>query len=261
MSAAEARQELAEFLKSRRARLTPADVALPQGRNRRTIGLRREEVATLAGVGLAWYTRFEQGKDIKVSSAFLDNLARALQLNEAERAHLFALAHHRPPAISEASHGRIEMPALQAILDAIDAPAYARNTRFDVLAWNHANTRMFGNFAAIPPDERNVVRLMFTRAYHRRAMPEWSSDARALLAKFRMNLGLAADRRGFLALIADLSRVSAEFRAMWATQDVSDLGEGVTRFSSPRLGECRFQHQILMPEAMPDARIVIFLEI
>src|SRR5947207_4761410 len=150
------RQELSQFLKTRRARLAPADVGLPTGNARRIAGLRREEVAVLAGVGLTWYTWLEQGREIQVSTPFLDNLARALRLSEAERAHLFALAQHRAPPMAPRPFPPEALKKVQAILDAIDSPAYARNNRFDVLAWNGANTRMFGDFASMPEKERNI---------------------------------------------------------------------------------------------------------
>jgi transcriptional regulator with XRE-family HTH domain len=255
----ESRRELADFLKKRRARLSPTDFGFRSGNRRRASGLRREEVAALAGVGLTWYTNLEQGRDIRVSTSFLENLARALKFTAAERAHLFALAHHRLPPLS----GRAPRPEaterLQSILDAIDNPAYARNSRFDVIAWNRANTRIFGDFSAIAPGERNVIWLMFARSYHRRTMPSWEADARSLVAKFRMNFGQAADTKEFASLISELNAVSADFRRIWAEHDVSDLGEGVTQFSSPRHGELRFQHYILMPEFLPDLRIVAYI--
>jgi transcriptional regulator with XRE-family HTH domain len=255
----DARQELADFLRVRRNRLSPADFGFPATRRRRTPGLRREEVAAAAGVGLTWYTSLEQGKPIQVSTAFLENIARALRLTSAERAHLFALAQRRLPPFSGSASALDGAECLQPILDAVESPAYARNSRFDVLAWNAANTRYFGDFASIPPLERNVIRLMFARSYHRRTMPNWEADAQSLLAKFRLNFGQTTDAGAFLPLITELDAVSATFRRMWAAHDVSDLGEGVTYLCSPRLGKVLFRHQVLMPEAMPDARIIIFL--
>ncbi|HXQ42519.1 MAG TPA: helix-turn-helix transcriptional regulator [Candidatus Udaeobacter sp.] len=253
------RRELAEFLKVRRARLVPTDVGLPAGNRRRTRGLRREEVAALAGVGLTWYTWLEQGKKIQVSASFLENLARALKFTEAERTHLFVLAQHRLPPLPRSGLQSNASERLQSILDAIGSPAYARNSRFDVVAWNSANTRMFGDFSLIASGERNVIWLMFARTYHRRTMPNWEADARGLLAKFRMNFGQAADAKEFLSLISELNISSADFRRMWAEHDVSDLGEGVTHFSSPRHGELVFQHHTMMPEALPDLRIIVFI--
>jgi transcriptional regulator with XRE-family HTH domain len=261
MAVRDSRQELADFLRTRRARLVPEAAGLVTGR-RRTRGLRREEVAAGAGVGLSWYTRLEQGKPIQVSTAFLDNLARTLRLSEAERAHLFVLAQRRLPPLPPATITLQATKALESMLHAIAYPAYARNGRFDVVAWNTANTRMFGNFTRIPVGERNVLWLMFVRRYHRRAMPNWEADARAVLAKFRMNFAQAAGDAQFTGLVERLNEASADFRRMWLEHDVSDLGEGVTRFSSPRhKKELLFSHHLLMPEAFPDLRITIFVPI
>lgn len=257
----DAHAELAEFLRTRRARLLPAELGLAAGQRRRTTGLRREEVASLAGVGLSWYTRLEQGKPIQVSTGFLENLARALKLTQAERTHLFALAQHRPPPLPKTIASSESTMRLQAILDAIVSPAYVRNSRFDVIAWNAANTRIFGDFAKIPLAERNILKLLFGRFYHRRTMPDWETDARNTLAKFRINLGQAADPAPFLQLIAALEKTSPDFRRLWAEHNVSDPGEGVSRVSSPRAGTQVFQHQTLMPEGLPDIRIIVYVSV
>ncbi|WP_448950650.1 helix-turn-helix transcriptional regulator [Labrys neptuniae] len=259
MTQSEARRELAAFLRSRRNRLSPADVGLPASGSRRAPGLRREEVAALSGIGLTWYTWLEQGKDIQVSAAFLDNLTRGLRLSAAERAHLFALAQHRPPPLTGTTGASPSHDGLQAVLDAIDAPAYARSGRFDVIAWNGANTEIFGDFAAVALAERNIIRLMFLRNYHRRTMPDWEMDARALLAGLRINLGRAADKAPYFSLVEELTGRSAEFRRLWAEHEVRDPGEGVTHFSSPRHGDLHFRHHLLRPEAWPDLRIVLFV--
>ena len=253
------RAELAAFLKSRRDRLSPTAFGLPSGPGRRAPGLRREEVAALSGIGLTWYTCLEQGKDIQVSAAFLDNLARGLRFSEAEREHLFALAEHRRPTPSGFLMPAPPDQGLQPLLDSIGSPAYARNSLFDVVAWNAANTEMFGNFASFRPAERNVIRLMFLRSYHRRSMPDWQADARALLARFRVNLGLAADKAPFFSLVNELTGLSAEFHHLWAGHEVSNPGEGATHFHSRRHGDQHFRHHLLMPEAWPDLRIVIFI--
>lgn len=255
-----ARRELADFLRSRRASVAPADLGFPASKSRRTPGLRREEVAAAAGVGLTWYTALEQGKSIQVSASFLENVARALRLTQAERAHLFALAQRRGPPFPSQSPVADDT-SVQVILDGIIHPAYARNSRFDVLAWNATNTSYFGDFAAIPPEERNVVRLMFTRSYHRKSMSNWGADVRSLLATFRFNFGRASNTRPFLSLIAELKAISPEFEQLWAMHDVSDRGEGVTRLISQRLGDLQFAHQVLIPDARPETQIVIFIPV
>ncbi len=256
VQAEDRRMQLAEFLKLRRGRLLPAEMGFPDGPRRRTPGLRREELAAAPGIGLTWYTALEQAKPIRVSAGFLDNLARALRLSGAERAHLFALAHHRPPPfLPGREDGALQ---LQPMLDAVASPAYARTAWFDVLGWNVANTRQFGDFAAVPVGERNVLRLFFTRGYHRRVMLDWETDAAALVAKFRLAFGETATAEPFQPVLDDLLAASADFRRLWAAHEVSNMGEGVTRLVSPRHGAIRFRHYTLVPEAMPDLCIVIY---
>jgi transcriptional regulator with XRE-family HTH domain len=257
------RQELAEFLKTRRARLTPTDVGLPIGSGRRTKGLRREEVAARAGVGLTWYTWLEQGRDIQVSTPFLENIARALLLTDAERAHLFALSNGRVPplasSLAEVAQLDPERQAkIQTILDAIEAPAYARNNRFDVVAWNDANTEMFGDFAALPIKERNIIRRVFVSPYHRDSMLNWERDARALVARLRLNYGQASGGADFSEFIQEMRDQSDDFRRMWAHHDVTDAGEGVYLYKTRKHGIIEFRHSTLMPEAVPEIRIVIY---
>lgn len=255
------RQELSEFLKTRRARLNPADVGLPSGRRRRIRGLRREEVAVLAGVGLTWYTWFEQGRRIQVSTPFLQNLARALRLSEAERAHLFMLAQNRQPPKAPQATPAGALERLKPILDAIRSPAYIRNSRFDVLAWNDANTRMFGDFAAVPEKERNIIRRMFSRPHYRRTMPNWEQDARGLVATFRLNHGQANGAEGFSSFVAEMIALSPDFARIWAEHEVTDLGEGVYFYRTERHGTLAFQHSTLMSEALPELRIVIYIPV
>ena len=150
---------------------------------------------------------------------------------------------------------------VQAILDTIGSPAYARNGRFDVVAWNDANTRMFGDFACMPENERNLIRLMFSRPYHRKAMVNWEQDARNLVAKFRLSYGQAATDVAFSSLVQDMMECSADFRRMWADHEVTDIGEGVYVYRTRRHGTVAFQHSTLMPEVLPDLRIVINLPV
>jgi hypothetical protein len=253
------RQELSRFLKTRRARLTLAEVGLPPGNGRRVGGLRREEVAVLAGVGLTWYTWLEQGRDIRVSTSFLENLARALRLNEPERAYLFMLAQHRPPPLMPQVSPAGPLEQVQSILDAIDIAAYARNSRFDVIAWNAANTRMFGDFGSMPAKNRNIIRLMFSRP-HRQSMLNWEQDARSLVAKFRLNYGQSGGEVEFSSLVLEMMTSSEDFRRMWADHEVRNAGEGVYFYKTARQGTVAFQHSTLVPEVQPDLRIVMYIQ-
>jgi transcriptional regulator with XRE-family HTH domain len=256
LARSEGRRELAEFLKSRRSRLSPAEVGMAAGGRRRTPGLRREEVAQLAGVGVTWYTWFEQGREIQVSTHFLENLARALRLDAAEREHLFALAHHRPPplvcAVSVAS------PALQHMLDTLPNPAYVKTARWDMVAWNRPLTLLFGDFLRIAPPRRNSLWLLFTDPLYRRLMPAWEQDVRRAMARFRLDFGRSGNNPAFQQLIAELDAASPEFHRWWPQHDVDGFGEGLKRVIHPELGEIEFEHNAFTVENAPDLRLIIY---
>ncbi|MBV8653742.1 MAG: helix-turn-helix domain-containing protein, partial [Alphaproteobacteria bacterium] len=210
LSLARERTELAGFLRSRRERLTPESVGLPVGGRRRTAGLRREEVAALAGVGLTWYTWFEQGREIGVSAGFLDNVARALRLSGIERAHLYALADHGPTA--PPLPPRTVSPALQRMLDGLPTyPAYMKTPRWDVVAWNAQADAVFG-LAERRPDRRNILEMVFTEPEFRERLVNWSEDAPKILAKFRTDYAKRAGDPAMAGLVESLARQSAEFR-------------------------------------------------
>lgn len=251
------RRELAEFLLKRRARTRPEDVGLVSGPRRRTPGLRREEVAQIAGVGVTWYTWFEQGRDISVSADFLERLCRGLQFTTAERMHLFALAHHRPPPESGSEATRVS-DVLRATVESLPNPAYLKTTRWDVLAWNTAATAMFGDFGSMPPERRNTLWLVFNDPYYRRMMIDWEGDARRVLAKFRLDYGRANGDPAFDDLIRSVGETSAEFHQWWSWQDVSGHGEGVKRLRHDRLGEIEFEHVTFALEGEPGLRLVIY---
>jgi transcriptional regulator with XRE-family HTH domain len=228
------RAELSDFLKSRRARIAPATVGLPNGRRRRTPGLRREEVADLAGVGLTWYTWLEQGRDIRVSPQVLAAIARALQLEPAERSHLFRLAGHAPPA-PEAASAAIS-PRLQRVLDAWDPfPAHVSGRRRDVLAWNRASEAING-WSWLPDDRRNLVWFLFMVPAARRLLVEWEKEAALSVAALRAEAGQDLSAPDYQALISDLLAGSPDFAAIWARLDVRGRREGLKRFEHTELG-------------------------
>lgn len=178
------RHELAEFLRSRRERITPEQVGLPRGRRRRTPGLRREEVAQLSAVGVTWYTWLEQAREIQVSPQVLDALARALLLDASERTHLFALAGSLDPA----PHAPCPSvtPALRAMLDQLGPiPACIQNSRYDILAYNSTYGRLLCDLDALPPEDRNCLWLAFTNADWRASMADVAEVNRTIVAKFR----------------------------------------------------------------------------
>lgn len=250
------RGELAAFLRTRREGLTPADVGLPSGPRRRTPGLRREEVAALAGVGLTWYTWLEQGRDIGVSAAFLDNLARVLKLDAAERRHLFLLAHERPPA--EPGKTWCEVPPLVVRLMHDLAPhlAYVLNLRWDILAFNAPADRFFG-FGAHPPQRRNLLWLLFTDPELRQRLNDWESQAPLMLSSFRRDFARATQEADIHELVDELEGVSPEFKAWWRRHDVHAPCGGVRKLVIDGKAE-PFEHTSLTIDEDRHLRLVVY---
>ncbi|EYF01861.1 helix-turn-helix transcriptional regulator [Chondromyces apiculatus] len=246
------RDDLAHFLRTRRARVQPADVGLPPGARRRTPGLRREEVAHLAEVGVSWYTWLEQGRDIQVSEPLLERLARALRLNATERAHLFELAQGRPAARPLCSPAAVS-DALQRVLDAHPYPALVSSRRWDILAWNDAATVLYGDLSRAPPAHRNGLWSMFMNPDRRTLLRDWETAARKTVAGFRLDAARAADRTEFDALATDLSRVSPEFARFWGEHEVIEASEGLKELILPGVGLIIFDH-LTLAHVDPDGR-------
>lgn len=214
------RRAFGEFLRSRRERLTPASAGLPDGFRRRTPGLRREEVALLAGVGTTWYTWLEQGRDVRPSVEVLNLIAGALRLDPAERRHLFVLA-DRPSPELRASGPEHVPEALVRMLDSMsDQPAYVQGRRWDVLAWNAAAVAVFGDFGRLGGDTRNIMHMMFANPSHRQLLADWDKLAPASLAMFRADSARYAGDADFERLIALLMTESPDFRGWWPRHEV-----------------------------------------
>jgi len=253
------REELAAFLRSRRERLEPAAVGLAATARRRTPGLRREEVAQIAGVGVTWYTWLEQGRAIQVSAHVLEQVARALRLDATERTHLFSLAHDRPPP--ERPAGGIGVtPALRRMLEAVDGPAYLATACLDVAAWNTALAAVFGDLAPLPEEDRNMLWLVFASPPHRAAIPNWEAEARGMLARFRVEFGRHRDDPAFLALIRRLDQASHDFHRWWPEQDVTRRPDPVKRFTS-RHGPMALEQSVFRVEEAPDLRLVAYIPV
>ncbi|MET9588733.1 helix-turn-helix transcriptional regulator [Streptomyces sp. NPDC006539] len=232
------RAELSEFLRTRRARLKPEDVGLRDfGRHRRVPGLRREELAQLAGVSVAYYTRLEQGNGRNVSAEVLDSIARALQLTDAEHAHLTHLA---KPKQKKKPAGRIQQVrgTLRTLLDAMDGvPAYVVGRRSDILAWNRMAAAIFGDWAELPTQERNWARLIFLRPEYRDLFVDWEQKAIDIVCQLRMDAGRYPDDPRLSALVGELSVKCEEFRRLWATHDVKEKCHGIKHLQHPLVGE------------------------
>lgn len=194
----------------------PAQAGLPMRRRRRVAGLRREEVAELAGISATWYTWLEQGRPINVSPDTLERLAAVLQLTGREREHLFLLAGHTaPPAPAESAQEVLDL--VQQALESMNPnPSYVLNPRWDLVAWNRAAVRVFGDFAALPPAERNIVWLTFRReSFFSRLFVGWDRYARCVLGNFRVDSTAHVDDPRWASLTGALQQESAEFAAWW----------------------------------------------
>ncbi|GAA5028304.1 helix-turn-helix transcriptional regulator [Streptomyces siamensis] len=233
------RAELSEFLRSRRARLKPEDVGLPDfGRHRRVPGLRREELAQLAGVSVAYYTRLEQGNGRNVSAEVLDAIARALRLTDAEHAHLTHLAKPKQHKRKQAARPQQVRPALRQLLDSMDGvPAYLTGRRSDILAWNRMAAAIFGDWSEMPPQERNWARLVFLKPEYRDLYVEWEQKAIDIVCMLRMDAGCHPDDPRLSALVGELSVKSEDFRRLWATHDVKEKSHGMKHLRHPLVGE------------------------
>ena len=252
------RQALAEFLRIRRARLTPQDVGLPNGGRRRTPGLRREEVAQVANVGVSWYTLLEQGRDIHPSIEILHSIATALRLTPDERQHLFLLADQQYLALPQSVNEEVS-PALRRVLDGLDPyPTYIMGRRWDYLAWNRAAECVFSPSHVSAPYNHNIVWRVFTDSGWRSQNPHWEEDAQRMLAEFRSDSVRYADDEGFKRLIADLQRVSPEFRTWWSRHDVRGRSDARKDRDHPLVGRLMFEHTTLQVPTSPDIKVMIY---
>ncbi len=257
MDDCERRRALADFLRKRRAQLTPADVGLPPGIRRRTPGLRREEVAQLANIGTSWYVWLEQGRDVHPSAQVLESLAEALRLTANERRHLFLLAGQALPVQASAVEEGVS-PGLQRVLDDLNpTPAYILGRRLDYLAWNTAADDLLAISEASVPYGRNPIWRLFTSPAMR-ARPHWEQVARATLAEFRAASARYPGDSSFEELIEDLKRVSPEFCRWWPHHDVRSTLDGQKAFRHPTLGLLEFEEITLQVLNNPDLRIVIY---
>ncbi|WP_328448842.1 helix-turn-helix transcriptional regulator [Streptomyces sp. NBC_00386] len=239
------RAELSEFLRSRRARLKPEDVGMPDfGRHRRVPGLRREELAQLAGVSVAYYTRLEQGNGRNVSAEVLDSIARALRLTDAEHNHLTHLAKPKQHKKRQAARPQQVRGSLRQLLDTIDGvPAYITGRRSDVLVWNRMAAAVFGDWSELPPQERNWARMVFLRPEYRELFVEWEQKAIDIVCLLRMDAGCHPDDPRLAALVGELSVKSEDFRRLWATHDVKEKSHGVKLLRHPLVGDLALQFE------------------
>jgi len=248
---------LGSYLKDRRAKLDPAEFGI-ETRRRRTPGLRREEVAQRANVSATWYTWLEQGRGGSPSSDVLNRLARALALTSAEREHLFLLAQHRPPEIRHQPFEPISAQ-LQRVLDAMTfSPAVLRTALWDVVGWNAAASVVMTDYALLPPEERNILKLIFCNERVRGHMVNWERDARSAVASFRAEAIKAAPAQALQAMVEDLSQASPEFSAIWQDYDIQNYGAGTKHFRHEIAGDLMMEYSSFTVDGRPDLGLVVF---
>ena len=251
------RVELGKFLKSRRARLQPADFGMPAGSRRKTPGLRREELALLAGVGVTWYTWLEQGREINASTQVLDALARTMRLDRAERWHMYVLAEAVPVVVS---NGRCSMPdAITEIVRSLDPlPAVVTNTRFDILEENSAYRDLFRDVHALPCIHRNTLWCTITEPRARELFPEYDETVRYMVARLRAGYARHIGDPDWEEDIRRLSALSSEFKELWALHEVSGFQPSIRTYRHADAGPLTFTTSELQVPATPEARLVVY---
>ena len=251
-------QSLGAYLRNRRTKLDPASFGLSASR-RRTPGLRREELALRANISTTWYTWLEQGRGGRPSADVLDRIARALTLTEVEREHLFLLGLGRPPEVHYHGGGDAITPRLQRLLDALTfSPALVRTATWDVVAWNQAAAAVLTDYAALAPDQRNILRLMFCDTRIRAAQSEWETVARFVVGAFRIDAARAGADAEIAPLVDELCRASPEFASMWRDCDVQTHGDGVKHLRHPLLGPIALEYSAFSVDGRPDLSMIVY---
>ncbi|MGW1145856.1 helix-turn-helix domain-containing protein [Streptomyces sp. NPDC002454] len=257
--------DLGQFLHSRRARTTPVNAGLvpPPGR-RRVPGLRREELARLAGVSVAYYTRLEQGHSRNASDSVLDGLARALRLDETERAHLYDLARAPRRATRRPAPPEVPHPRTLALLDALPGlPAVLLGRRNDVLAWNPpGHALLAGHLDPEAPEDParrpSLTRMLFLDPRSREREADWEAHARTHVGHLRLVAGRHPDDPELAALIGELAMKSPEFTALWAVGHVRDCTFGSRRLNHPGAGPLELTYQVWLQPDSPDCRLEVY---
>ncbi|MFE4194690.1 helix-turn-helix transcriptional regulator [Paenarthrobacter sp. NPDC056912] len=256
------RSEIREFLATRRARISPDQAGLPAyGGNRRVPGLRREEVALLSGMSVDYYIRLERGNLGGVSESVLEALARALQLDDAEHAHLFDLARASGPSSRprrKAPEQQIR-PTVQRILDAMaDVPAYVRNGRRDILATNKLGLALYSEMFTDAVRPVNVARFVFLNPRARGFFMDWETAANDLVANLRTEAGRNPYDRALTDLVGELSMRSEEFRTRWAAHNVRYHRTGLKRIHHPIVGDLELSFEAMELPADPGLSLIVY---
>ena len=253
------RRDLAQFLKDRRSRIAPASAGVATGARRRARGLLREEVAMIAGVGLTWYTWLEQARPIKPSVRVLGSLARALRLSDVERAHLFRLARPDLEPTPVAQLAIAVSPPLQRTMDGLAPnPAYAVNAVWDVIGWNKPAERVFGDFAAIDVERRNLLHLIFCDPPWRGLLRDWETISAFAVAQFRESTARLGGDPRFKALVGMLERESEAFRRHWRRREVRQPVPQLKVLDHPQAGRLDLEYATFQADSDREVRLTIY---
>ncbi|WP_107837988.1 helix-turn-helix transcriptional regulator [Metasolibacillus meyeri] len=256
-------EALSTFLKNKRAQINPEFVGLPVGTRRRTPGLRREEVAQLAGVSTTWYTWLEQGRDIKVSSDVLYCISTALNLNKDERDYFYNLALEAKSEITSPKEGQSEIShSLKKILTELKyCPTIITDRYCHIVGWNAAAAHVFLDFEKIPNEQRNLIRLVFTRKEFKALAVNWEHFAKGFLAIFRTYYGYYLGDKWYSQFIEEMSQSHSEFQDLWQASQVSKAPEMVIEFRHAKVGKMLFNLTSFQVQGDMDLRCSVYTPI
>lgn len=258
---AEARREaLSVFLKSQRAKISPLLAGLPAGTRRRTPGLRREEVAQLAGVSTTWYTWLEQGRDIQVSASVLDNVSKALRLTADERSYLYSLAldTHTGPESPPETYPEIRPSLLKIIQELKFSPTIVTDRRCQIVGWNDAARHVFLDFEQVPAAQRNLIRLLFARKELQRLAVNWEDFVGGFLAIFRTYYGQYVDDEWYTEFLRDMNEHYPDFNRLWQRSTVNNAPDVIIEFRHSKAGKMLFELTSMHVHGSADLRCIIY---
>jgi transcriptional regulator with XRE-family HTH domain len=263
MLSEERRRAIADFLRSRRMRRQPEELGLPRGRRRRTPGLRREEVATAAGVSAEWYTWLEQAREVRPSAEVLSRISVALRLEPNETRHLLTLGGYAIPVSSGDAPRAVSVSLrLQRLIDQMEyGPAWVFGERWDILAWNRAASVIHGDLASLQGIERNALYQLFLGDRMRSMLLDWERHGRQCVAKLRVMYASRVDDPWFNELVTVLRTRSADFERWWNQNDIQAAQEGVKHYEHPEVGRLVFDFSVLevLDERMSSLRLVAYV--
>jgi transcriptional regulator with XRE-family HTH domain len=252
-------QELGRFLAAERAQIRPDDVGMPGGGRRRVPGLRREEVAMLAGVSPAYYTRLEQGDAGRVSDEVVGALSQALHLTPAEAEHLFRLVNPRAEARRNTCSNAAVRPELQSLLDALgEVPAMIVGRRSDILAWNTLGSLVFGDLERLPRSERNWARLVFLHPEYRNLFIDWHQKAADVVGQLRVDAGFHPTDPHLAALVGELAVKSPTFARLWARHEIRERCHSIQQLDHPEVGQLELQVESFRVAGEEDKSLVTY---